>query len=123
VSAPTRELLAHFDRCHVKKFRVPAYINGGKHAKMLANIWKLYGTDRTLALMDLFFAGNSFADDCGYSVEVFASQVPRLLMRLAATEIQRDRIDWEVECKEQHGGMCSTPFQHDARRHIRRTAS
>jgi hypothetical protein len=38
VSAPTRELLAHFDRCHVKKFRVPAYINGGKHAKMLANI-------------------------------------------------------------------------------------
>jgi hypothetical protein len=121
--APTKQLLSRFDAAHIQRFRVPAYILGGKHAKMLANIWKLYGTERTLALMDLFFDGNSFADDCGYSVEVFASQVPRLLMRLAATEIQRDRVDWEVECKEQHGGMCATAFAHDARRHIRRTAS
>lgn len=84
--APTRQLLAHFDTAHREKFGVPAYLVGGKHAKMLAEVWKLYGTERTLQLVDVFFEGNDFANDCGYSIEVFRSQVPRTLMLIVKRE-------------------------------------
>lgn len=84
--APTRLLLSRFDADHRAKFGVPAYIVGGKHAKMLADVWKVYGTERTEQLIDVFFEGNDFANDCGYSVEVFRSQVPRTLMLIIKRE-------------------------------------
>lgn len=112
--APTRELLAHFDTAHRQKFGVPAYIVGGKHAKMLAEIWKLYGTARLEQLMDVFFEGNDFADDCGYSIEVFRSQVPRTLMQIVRREDHEQRIDWRFECQRLHQGRCGNPVMHAA---------
>lgn len=42
-----------------------------------------------LQLIDVFFEGNDFADDAGYSVEVFRSQVPRTLMLIVKREDPR----------------------------------
>lgn len=113
-TAPTRQLLAHFDMAHREKFGVPAYPLGGKQAKQVAELWKVYGTARSLELMSLFFEGCAFADDCGYSVSVFTSQVPRLLMRMARKQIDSDA--WREECAEMHGGNCATAYVHSMRR-------
>lgn len=115
--APTKMLLSAFDQSHRQKFGVPAYIMGAKHATILARIWRLYGTERLVTIIDKFFEGNSFADDCGYSIEVFASQVPRTLMQLEREKAKRaqvTRIDWRAECEQHHEGRCGSATFHAA---------
>lgn len=88
MAAPTRELLGHFDAEHRARLGVPAYIVGAKHAMIMKRIFDIYGTERLKELISVFFQGNSFADDAGYSVEVFASQVPRTLMQIERARMQ-----------------------------------
>lgn len=121
--APTRELLSHFDRGHRDKFGLPAYPLGQKQAAILAAIWKLYGLEMTKALVTEFFAGNDFADDCGYSCQVFSSQVPRLLMKLKRRELDNVvLIDWFDECKRLHNGVCGGQYKHGMRMQIERAS-
>lgn len=120
--APTRQLLTYFDTAHKDATGHRALIAGAKHGMMLARVWRLYGDD-TYRLMDLFFAGNDFADEAGYSVGVFVSQVPRLLLRLGR---QRARVGseayyavaqaWMDECEAHHAGsMCANRREHERR--------
>lgn len=115
--APTRELMATFDECHRSKFGVPAYPLSGRQAKVLADLWRVYGTALVERLIHTFFEGNSWADDTGYSVSVFASQVPRTLMQLERQKLKVVRFDWLAECRELHGGRCGNPVMHDAEMH------
>jgi hypothetical protein len=86
--APTRALLTLFDTLHQARIGQPAAIQGGKDAKLLAQIYAWYGPDVTERLIRAFFASqDDFIAQAGFTVGVLYSQVGKLLAR----EAQRTR--------------------------------
>lgn len=116
--APTRELLAEFDRVHQAYFHgVKAVIHAGKDASLIAKLWQSHGSDVVIALIADFFASRDpFIRDAGYTVGVFVSQAGKLLTR----RIQQPRtavpdLAWEDECRELHGSRCGNRHMHAAK--------
>lgn len=114
--APTRELLSYFDALHLEHLGERAVITGAKDAKILADLFHSHGLDRVKELMALFFQTDSeFVREAGYTVGVFRSQMPRLIVKsrqfrpkIVATK------DWRDECDALHGGRCTNVFFHEA---------
>lgn len=81
-NAPTRALLTEFDRLHRDTLGVPAVIQGGKDARLIAGLWRSHGDELTRALMADFFAtDDEFIQNAGYSVGVFVSQAAKLIAK------------------------------------------
>lgn len=85
-ASPTRELLEAFDQAHRARFSgQAAAINGGKDAKLMAEIWQQRGgdTDVVRQLIALFFASTDpYIARAGYTVGVFKSQIGKLVVEL-----------------------------------------
>lgn len=115
-SAPTRQLLRLFDELHQARFETPAEINGAKDATLLAGIWRKRGTAETERLIRAFFAlRDPWVVQHGFSVGVFKSQLPKLLVN-GTNGHARARVDWRDECQELHAGACTNVHFHEARK-------
>lgn len=118
-AAPTKELLAYFDACHVDLVGERAVFSGAKDAKIVAELFHSHGADRVKELMRKFFELDSeFVQQAGYSVGVFRSQLPKLMAmnrRLVRPHIVSTR-DWVDECQALHGGRCTNVFFHEAKK-------
>ncbi len=116
--APTLSLLAHFDRRYrdLTGFKYP--VSRPKDPALLAQVYRDY-PDHAVELIDLFFeTDDPFHEKAGWSVGVFRSQLPKLLMLLSQQQRQahiRSRLeDWRADCVARHGGRCGAPLAPDA---------
>ncbi len=82
--APTKALLTLFDAAHVARFGIKAAITGAKDAALMARIYHARGQAETEALIRLFFESrDAFVMQAGFSVGVFSSQLPKLVLQLS----------------------------------------
>lgn len=112
-SAPTRDLLAHFDALHVEFLGERAVINGGKDAKIVAELFHSHGLERVKELMRMFFeeTDDAFILSAGYTVGVFKSRMAGLMARSRKSK-PRLAFDWWEDCKARHGGTCDSQYTH-----------
>jgi hypothetical protein len=90
--APTRDLLALFDECHLAKLGTKADLTPKKDGAILAAIWKQRQGDPVTveALIRAFFDDNDpWVIERGYTVGVFKTQVGKLVTRLSGHDAPR----------------------------------
>lgn len=119
--APTRELLTTFDRLHLATFGTRAIIHAGKDAKHLARLWRTHAGELDAMMQSFFARRDPYVEHAGYSVGVFVSQAPKLLMALAARPKQADTGDWFTDCHTIHAGRCGGRMAHHIQLKIDRT--
>lgn len=113
--APTRDLLALFDRLHQEALGVRAVIRPGKDAALVASLWRSH-SDLVEPLMHDFFASDDpFVQDNGYSVGMFFGQFAKLIMRKRRQMQDQLQEAWQSECKRTHGGTCTKALHHYTR--------
>jgi hypothetical protein len=76
-----KELMTYFHDKHLARVGEKILL-GGKDAKLFQDMLKAYPADQIKRMLDSFFASNhKFILDAGYTVGVFHSQIPKLLLR------------------------------------------